>query len=618
MPTRRRANRPRADEKRTRTFSSLLGIPVPSRLMKFPSESRRFSAIRRADTAHSPFCNNSPLVSSAGKCADALPNKEILLRPTLLAVAVSMGLIATTLSLPARANDVLGQGNKMKHVILVSVDGLHALDVANYVAAHPDSALAALSTHGITYSNARTPANSDSFPGLLALVTGRSPISHGLFYDVSYDRTVFDPTNTTCTGQAGNLMAFDESVDLYDSLNVSQNVIDPTKLPRHVNEQGKCVPLFPHSAMRSNTIFEVVKNAGGHTAWADKHPAYDLVNGPSGKGVEDLYTPEITNVNGLDNTVSVVCTVNNDSLKVAAILNEIPCLRPDRTPGHGQRVVLGMYFQAVSVGQKLAKDNFDGSCAADTTFTGRPGGYKDGAGTPTDVLAYALQKTDQALGSMTQAPKAQRIYDSTLFIVSSKHGQSPINPAKVNKPGHFADLVAALPDANTNPAAIAIANAANCSTGACGFVQDDDIALIWLQDQSQTDAVAAYLNANAAALFIEQLMAGAELKLKFRDPLKDAATPDILVQPQYGTIYTGSSKKNAEHGGFSFGDTNVGLIVSNPSLSSRVVKTLVATSQVAASILKALGIDPTELEAVRREGTTVLPFLFTGDGGGGQ
>ena len=88
-----------------------------------------------------------------------------------------MGLIATTLSLPARANDVLGQGNKMKHVLLVSVDGLHALDVANYVAAHPDSALAALSTHGITYSNARTPANSDSFPGLLAFLRLHRPES---------------------------------------------------------------------------------------------------------------------------------------------------------------------------------------------------------------------------------------------------------------------------------------------------------------------------------------------------------------------------------------------------------------------------------------------------------
>src|SRR5256884_9604087 len=197
--------------------------------MKFPSESRRFSAIHRADTAHSSFCNNSPLVSRAGKCSDALPNKEILLRQTLLAVAVSMGLIATTLSLSARANDVLGQGNKMKHVLLVSVDGLHALDVANYVAAHPDSALAALSTHGITYSNARTPANSDSFPGLLALVTGGSLISHGLFYDVSYDRTIFDPTNTTCSGQPGNMQGFDESIDMYTgNPPVSLNVIDPT------------------------------------------------------------------------------------------------------------------------------------------------------------------------------------------------------------------------------------------------------------------------------------------------------------------------------------------------------------------------------------------------------
>ena len=84
------------------------------------------------------------------------------------------------------------------HVLLISVDGLHALDVANYVANHPNSALAELASHGITYSNARTPANSDSFPGLLALVTGGSPITTGLFYDVSYDRTFFDPTNPTC------------------------------------------------------------------------------------------------------------------------------------------------------------------------------------------------------------------------------------------------------------------------------------------------------------------------------------------------------------------------------------------------------------------------------------
>src|SRR5882762_7182949 len=527
---------------------------------------------------------------------------------------MSLGLFGTTLPAPARANDELGDGHKIKHVLLISVDGLHALDVVRFIESHPNSALAELSGHGVTYSNARTPANSDSFPGLLALLTGGSPISHGMFYDVSYDRAIFDPANTTCGGQAGNTMVFDESIDKYSgNPPVSLNVIDPAALPNRLAENGKCVRVFPHNAIRSNTIFEVVRSAGGHTAWADKHPAYDLVNGPSGKGVEDLFTPEITNVNGFDATASVVCTVADDQKKVDAIINEIHGLKHNGTSGHGVPAVFGMNFQAVSVGQKLAKDNKDGSCIQDVDpkLNGQPGGYKDGSGTPTDVLAYGLQKTDEALGTMINALRGQHIHDSTLFIVSAKHGQSPINPAKVNKPGHFADLVATLPDAGTNPAALTLANAAACSTGPCGFVMDDDIALIWLPDQSQGPAVAAYLNANAGALFIDEVMAGDELKLKFNNPESDCRTPDIIVQPVYGTIYTGTSKKNAEHGGFSFGDTNVGLIVSNPALHSRTVKTPVATSQVAASILSALGIDPNKLQAVRQEGTEVLPSLFS-------
>lgn len=537
------------------------------------------------------------------------------MRKRFLAVALSVGLIGTTVPASLRANDELGEGRKIKHVLLISVDGLHALDVANYVAAHPNSALAEFSEHGITYSNARTPANSDSFPGLLALVTGGSPISGGLFYDVSYNRGIFDPSNTTCSGQAGNMQVFDESIDKYSgSPPVSLNVIDPNALPNHLDEDGNCVRLFPHQALKTNTIFEVVKANGGHTAWADKHPAYELVNGPSGKGVDDLFTPEITNFNGFDNTVSVVCTLENDQKKVQGILNEIKGLRHDGTPGRGTPTVFGMNFQGVSVGQKLSTDNAAGGCKDDTMFTGKPGGYKDGSGTPTDVLEYALEQTDAALGSMIQGLKARHIYNSTLFIVSAKHGQSPINPTKVNKPGHFADLVAALPDAATNAGAIAIANANACNPPAqqaCGFVQDDDIALIWLQDQSQTQAVADYLNANAKALFIDEVMAGNEINLKFNSPATDPATPDVIVQPIYGTVYTGSKAKNAEHGGFSFGDTNVGLIVSNPSLHARAVKTPVATSQVAASLLKALGIDPNELQAVRREGTEVLPLLFS-------
>ncbi len=525
------------------------------------------------------------------------------------AIAMGVALLGGTFVLRAAA-DELGKGREIKHVLLISVDGLHALDVANYVASHPNSALAELAEHGVTYSNARTPALSDSFPGLLALVTGGSPLSHGLFYDVSYDRTIFDPSNKTCSGPAGNMMVFDESIDVYDASNVSQNRINPDSLPRYINAQGQCAPLFPHNAMRTNTIFEVVKASGGRTAWADKHPAYDLVNGPSGKGVDDLYTPEITNVGGFDATASVVCTVENDQKKVKAILNEIRGLTHDGKPGAGVPAVFGMNFQAVSVGQKLASDNKDGSCADDTgSLKMKPGGYKDGAGTPTDVLAYGLDKTDEALGSMIKALKEQRLYESTLFIVSAKHGQSPINPVKTNKPGHFADLVFGLD--NNNPVGIIINDAGNnCSTGPCGFVQDDDIALIWLPDQSKTADVAAYLNANANALSIDEVMAGDELKLKFNSPAKDSRTPDILVQPVYGTIYTTSTKKNAEHGGFSFGDTNVGLIVSNPDLRARTVKTPVATSQVAPTILKALGLDPDQLNSVRKEGTEILPLLF--------
>jgi predicted AlkP superfamily pyrophosphatase or phosphodiesterase len=517
-----------------------------------------------------------------------------------LVVALCLSLFASVFS--------FASGPSASHVLLISVDGLHALDVANYIASHPNSALAQLASHGITYTDANTPQNSDSFPGLLALVTGGSPVTGGLFYDVSYDRTIWAPTNKTCSGPAGNMMVFDESIDVYNSQNVSLNIIDPGKLPRYRDSNGNCAAFYPHAALRTNTIFEVVKAAGGHTAWEDKHPAYDLVNGPSGTGVDDLYTPEITNVNGLDNTHSVVCTVQNDQLKVQGIINEIHGLTHDGKTGPGVPEVFGMNFQAVSVGQKLITDNYDQSCTTDTgSLNGQPGGYVDGAGTPSVVLQYALDQTDAALLSMIQALKDQNLYNSTVFIVTSKHGQSPINPVKVNKPGHFADLVAALPDGGTNPNAIAIVNANACASGPCGFVTDDDIALVWLADQTLDGSARGYVNTNAIPLFVDETLGGAELTLRFNDPLTDSRTPDLIIRPNYGTIYTTSTSKNAEHGGFNYSDTNVGLIVSYPGVKPQTIKSPVATSQVAPTILKVLGINPQKLNSVVVEKTRVLP-----------
>jgi Type I phosphodiesterase / nucleotide pyrophosphatase len=549
-----------------------------------------------------------------------------------LAAALSLAMSLSTVTAQALG---LGQEGDIKHVLLISVDGLHALDVARYVESHPFSTMTQLAKHGITYSNARTPANSDSFPGLLALVTGGSPVTGDLFYDVSYDRSYFANGDSSCSGIVndpapgaiqtagmGSTIAFDESIDLYGTdpvtgLPLSKNVINPNSLPFHFDSNNKCVPVYPHNALKTNTIFEVVKEHGGVTAWADKHPAYEMVRGPSGNGLDDLYTPEVTNVGGLDNTVSVICTHENDHLKTVGIINQIHGLTHDGKPAKGVPSVFGTDYQGVSVGQKVSHDTPDPSCinpatAADAArLSGQPGGYLDGSGTPTDVLAYALDAVDADLELMVNALKQRNLFESTLIIVTAKHGQSPINPVKINKPGHFADLVAGLSPANSAETAAqkAMNIANNCSSGPCGFAQDDDIALIWLQDQTQTANVAALINNHAKELFVDEVMAGDEIKLKFNDPMHNNRTPDIIVQPQYGVVYTSSTKKNAEHGGFSFGDTNVGLIVSHPELPAQTIKTLVLSSQVAPTILRALGIDPEELQSVRVEGTKVLPGI---------
>jgi arylsulfatase A-like enzyme len=73
--------------------------------------------------------------------------------------------------------------------------------------------------------------------------------------------------------------------------------------------------------------------------------------------------------------------------------------------------------------------------------------------------------------------------------------------------------------------------------------------------------------------------------------------------------YSGSHKKQEEHGGFSHDDTNVVLVLSNPSFKPKTVQAAVGTAQVAPTILKALGLSPSLLQAVQVEGTPVLPVL---------
>jgi hypothetical protein len=81
------------------------------------------------------------------------------------------------------------------------------------------------------------------------------------------------------------------------------------------------------------------------------------------------------------------------------------------------------------------------------------------------------------------------------------------------------------------------------------------------------------------------------------------------VTPNVGVTYSGSHAKQEEHGGFSHDDTNVILLLSNPSFAATTVHAAVGTAQVAPTILQALGLDPSLLDAVRKEGTAVLPAV---------
>jgi predicted AlkP superfamily pyrophosphatase or phosphodiesterase len=491
---------------------------------------------------------------------------------TLLLLVVFFGAGLSTLNLSSNASTTAKAdlaSSPIKHVVLISVDGLHAVDLARFIASHPNSTLAQLSNTGTTYTNAATSMPSDSFPGILALTTGGSPRSTGVYYDDSYDRLLSAP-GSDCSVK-GTEVVLDESIDKNQDALDAGGGIDPAKLPRD-GSKG-CTPVYPHSFLRVNTIFEVIKAAGGRTAWSDKHPAYDLVNGPSGVGVDDLYTPEINNASSPTDSVSA--TEAYDDIKVAAIINEINGFDHTGATKVGTPTILGMNFQAVSVGQKL-----------------KTGGYTDIFATPNNSLADAMNHTDQSLGKMVKALNDNGLMASTLFIVSAKHGQSPVDPALLKK----------IP-AKTIPNIIN-----QVKPGLVAQATEDDVALIWLTDQNYTEQ-AAYLlgwKGNEQAIGASKIYADDNLKLKFPDPRLDSRAPDIIVQPNLGVIYTGSSKI-AEHGGFSPDDTNVALVVSNPSMSAKKVNTAVQTTQVAPTILKVLGLDPQALQAVQMEGTQLLP-----------
>jgi len=459
----------------------------------------------------------------------------------------------------------------IRHVLLISVDGLHALDLRNYIQIHPDSHLAALAARGIEYTHANTVVPADSFPGLLALVTGGTPSVTGVYYDNTWDRSLAPPTGP-CSATGAHVL-YNEAVDTPDGLG-----IDASKLPR--DPAHGCRPVYPWQYLRVNTVFNVVRAAGGYTAWADKHPAYAIVQGPSGNGVNDLYTPEI----GMDGeghpdtdavTASIARTETYDTGKMEAVIHEVDGYRHDGRTRAPVPTLFGLNLQSVNVAEKLA-------------------GYQSADGTPTPSLDAALTHVDNLIGQLMDALAKRHLDRDTLVIVTAKHGNGPIDP----------DQLRHVPSAWLRAVIVAAAG------GEPAQLTTDRSALIWLHDQSTTGTIARTLLADRKRLGIERVLWGRRLALLFPSPKHNERTPDLIVIPQPGVIYAkAGATKRAEHGGFDTDDTHVALLVSGPMLPDpgRRLDMPVSTTDVAPTMLAALGLDPEALQAVHEQQTPLLP-----------
>ncbi|MFJ9707072.1 alkaline phosphatase family protein [Streptomyces sp. NPDC101234] len=542
------------------------------------------------------------------------------LRPVAAAAAAlaAVGGLTAATSGPAAASPA----SRSRHVLLLSVDGLHQSDLAWYVARHPRSALARLVGGGVEYTHARTTVPSDSFPGMVGQLTGGDPGVTGVYYDDTYSNALLPAGTTSCAGvKPGAEVDLTEDLDKNpNSLDAGQGLtglpdsilnmtgdpaglIDPAKLPV---DPKTCKPVYPHSYLKVNTVFDVARKAGLRTAWSDKHAAYEILDGPSGNGIQDLFAPEINSQAlgypaGKDWTKDNAATEQYDAYKVKAVLNEID--GHDHSGSHqtGVPAVFGMNFQSVSTAQKLPASD------------GLTGGYTT-PGTPGPLLAKNLDFVDQEVGAFLGELHKRGLDGSTTVILSAKHGQSPTDPEALTRidDGPLLDGLNAAWKAAHPGAGDLVAHAV-----------DDDAMLLWLTDRSQAAAEFAktYLLAQSGtgngidgaaepftASGLKTVYAGADAARYFRARPGDSRVPDVFGISRYGVVYTGGKSKIAEHGGAHADDLDVPLVVYGAATPHDVrVNAPVRTTQIAPTMLRLLGLNPRDLDAVRIEHTRSLP-----------
>jgi hypothetical protein len=516
----------------------------------------------------------------------------------------------------------------IRHVLLISVDGLHQSDLRWFIRHHPDSTLAALAARGAEYARAQTPVPSDSDPGMTAQMTGGDPRTTGVYYDVEYNHALLEAGTTSCHGQAtGADVIYDSPDDVDDTrLDAGQGlsglpgtILEMTQTPQDLLNPATfpvdpqtCRPISPSSYLKVNTIFNVAHDAGLLTAWSDKHPVYTSFNGPEGNGITDSFDPEIDSTALMPDgtpypgdiawTGDNAATMQYDSYKVQAVLNWIDGYNHSRTETAGVPAIFGMNFQTVSTAEKLP------------TSDGLTGGYVPGTDIPGPLLQRALGYVDQQLGLMVGELRAQGLLDETAIIVSAKHGQSPQDPNDLTRidDGPIIDGINAAWQAAHPGAGPLVASAT-----------DDDAVMMWLNPNTQeaADFVRTYLLTHSATgntvdggartlgqSGLRTVFAGASAARYFGVPASDPRHPDVWGIVQHGVVYTGGKKKIAEHGGADPEDRDVPILVFAPrAVSPGVYDRRLETTSIAPTVMRLLGLSPDALQAVRIQGTPVLP-----------
>lgn len=556
--------------------------------------------------------------------------------------------VAAGLLTVGTAPAVLAQSHRAPaaHVLLLSVDGLHESDLAYYVGTHPNSALARLVSDGTAYTSARTTFPSDSFPGMVAQVTGAGPGTSGVYYDDTYNHALLPAGTVDCaTATPGTEVSWTEAADrsqnpitldagqhiastaltslahntlaqtLANSGAITKAILTMTPTPQALLDPAvlpvdprTCLPVYPHNYLRVNTVFNVARDHGLGTAWSDKHPAYEILSGPSGTGVQDLFTPEINSVAdsaGDDWSKDNALTQEYDSTKVAAVVNEIKGFDHSGRHRVGTPAIFGMNFQTVSTAQKLP------------TSDGLAGGYLcDGA--PGPLVSRALRYIDNQVATMQTAITRAGLTRSTTIILSAKHGQSPQDLAALRRVDDGAiidNLNAAWKKSHPSAAALVT------------FSVDDDGMLLWLSDRHAdayafasrfllghsapanlaTDAKGTF-SATVKASGLTRVYTGSAADTLVRARGGDSHAPDLIGIAQHGVVYTGKVAKIAEHGGAAADDRHVALVVSGAGVRhGQRNDAAVQTLQIAPTILRLLGLNPRALDAVRINHTQALP-----------